>query len=238
MTQDSYALTVLLVPFICSFFLAPIAVRFGWRRRAFMRLCSWMLIALGVLSLIGNTKRSGWHAVAWGAAFLVAAAMGFHLSGERPGGPFVRRSATRLWRRCTGAVSVLRPRRNTDELIVLCERRIGRPVDVASEFRVKTPAGPRTHLLAVAAGYVWWVELQPWRSTIGCILLYRPLDGLAAHSERVRPGDYRLELSWPASGELFVGRLHGAGADRLAGQLAAEQFVRARASAPTREEGH
>jgi hypothetical protein len=122
-------------------------------------------------------------------------------------------------------------------LIVLCERRIGKPVDIASEFRVKTPAGPRTHLLAVAAGYVWWVELQPWRSTIGCILLYRPLDGLAAHSERVRPGDYQLELSWPASGELFVGRLHGAGADRLAGQLAAEQFARSRASAPAREEG-
>jgi hypothetical protein len=234
MTQNSYALTVLLVPFICSYLLAPIAVRFGWTRRAFMRLCSWMLVALGVLAVIGNANRVGWHAVAWGAAFLTAAAIGLHLSDGRGHGLRVPRSARRMWRQCT---SVLGPRRDPDELVVLCERRIGRPVDVASQFRVKTPAGPRTHVLAVAAGHVWWLELHPWRGTIGCILLYRPLDGLAAHSERVRPGRYQLELSWPASGELFVGRLDGTGADRLAGQLAAEQFARAGASAPARKEG-
>jgi len=235
-TRDTYALTVLLVPFICSFVLAPIAVRFGWTRRAFMRLCSWILLALGVLSIIGNAKRAGWDAVAWGAAFLLGAAIGLHLSDGRGRGVRAPRSATRMWRGCTGAVSALRPGRDPDDLIVLCERRIGRPVNVASQFRVKTPSGPRTHVLAVAAGCVWWLELQPWRDTIGCILLYRPLDGLAAHSERVRPGRYQLELSWPASGELFVGRLHGAGADRFAGQLAAEQFARARASASAREE--
>ena len=180
--------------------------------------------------------RAGWDAVAWGAAFLLGAAIGLHLSDGRGRGVRAPRSATRMWRGCTGAVSALRPGRDPDDLIVLCERRIGRPVNVASQFRVKTPSGPRTHVLAVAAGCVWWLELQPWRDTIGCILLYRPLDGLAAHSERVRPGRYQLELSWPASGELFVGRLHGAGADRFAGQLAAEQFARASASASAREE--
>ena len=236
MTRDAYALTVLLVPFICSFILAPIAVRFGWTRRAFMRICSWILLALGVLSIIGNAKRAGWDAVAWGAAFLLAAAIGLHLSARRRRGVRAPRPATRMWRRCTGAVCVLRPGHDPDDLIVLCERRIGRPVDVASQFRVKTPSGPRTHVLALAAGSVWWLELQPWRETIGCILLYRPLHGLAAHSERVRPGRYQLELSWPASGELFVGSLHGAGADRFAGHLAAEQFARARTGTPAREE--
>jgi hypothetical protein len=92
-------------------------------------------------------------------------------------------------------------------------------------------------VLAVAAGFVWWLELRPWRDTVGSILLYRPLDGLAAHSERVRRGRYQLELSWPASGELFVGKLYGASADRFAGQLVAEQFVRAQTSAPAGEVG-
>jgi hypothetical protein len=198
-----------------------------------------MLVVLGILSVIGSANGAGWwHAFAFGVAFLTAGAMGLRLSNGHERGSWAPRSATRVWRQCTGAVSAPRPHYDPDELIARCERRIGRPVDVASRFRVKTPGGPRTHVLAVAAGCVWWLELQPWRDTVGCVLLYRPLDGLAAHSERVRPGRYQLELSWPADGELFVGTLRGAGADRFAGQLVAEQFARAWTCAPACEEGH
>jgi hypothetical protein len=88
----------------------------------------------------------------------------------------------------------------------------------------------------LAAGRVWWIELHPWRTALGPILLYRSLHGLAAHTERRRGGSHQVELSWPSSGELFLGTLYGPGADRVAGQLAAEQFARAHVSTPAHEE--
>jgi hypothetical protein len=118
-----------------------------------------------------------------------------------------------------------------EHLILLCERRIGQPVDAAARLRVKTPEGRRTRVLALAGGHIWWLEAHPWRNRVGRIMLYRPLQGLAAHSERRRRGRYALELSWPAIGELFVGTLYGPGADRVTGQLAAEQFARTTACA-------
>lgn len=116
--------------------------------------------------------------------------------------------------------------RAADRLTLLCERRIGQPVSAATRIRVKTPDGRRTRVLALAGGHVWWLELSPWRARVGRILLYRSLDGLAAHTERRLGGRHVLELSWPAAGELFVGTLRGAGGDGLIGQLTSEQFAR------------
>lgn len=203
----------------------------------FVRVFSWLLFALAVLSATGNSGQSAVARVAWSLAFLVAAAIGFRVSSgvsarlPKPGLP------KRALRRSVAATSVTRLHRDPRELIVRCERRIGRPVDMAGYARVKTPSGARKHVLAVAAGYVWWLELHPWRGSVGRILLYRPLNGLAAHSEPHRRGRHLLELSWPANGELFVTTLHGPGADRLAGQLAAEQFARAGAGASAHKEG-
>jgi hypothetical protein len=227
----SYALAALLMPFVSWHLVAPVAVLFGWTRPAFMRLGSWVFVLLAVLAAVGDVEHSPPHRVAWGAAWLVAAAISFRLSRHTgtqaaPGSPGRVRSSF------AAAVSAARPNRDPHELVVLCERRIGRPVDAAARLRVRTPSGARTHALALAAGYVWWIELRPWRTRLGPILLYRSLRGLAAHAEGRRSGSHRLELSWPASGELFLGTLHGPGANRLIGQLAAEQFARANVSAP------
>jgi hypothetical protein len=202
-----------------------------------MRVFSWLLLALAVLTATGDARQGALARIAWSLAFVVAAAVGFRLSSgvvarlPKPGLP------ERALRRSVAAIGVERFHRDPLELIVRCERRIGRAVDIAGYARVTTPSGARNHVLAVAAGYVWWLELHPLRGSVGRILLYRSLDGLAAHSEPRRRGRHLLELSWPGNGELFVATLHGPGADRLAGQLAAEQFARAGAGATAHEEG-
>jgi hypothetical protein len=203
----------------------------------FMRVFSWLLLALAILTATGDASQGTVERVAWSLAFVAAAAVGFRLSSRvavRLPKPSLHTSARR---RSVAAISVTRFDRDPRELIVRCERRIGRTVDIASYARVKTPSGARNHVLAVAAGYVWWLELHPWRDSVGRIVHYRPLDGLAAHSEPRRRGRHLLELSWPANGELFVATLHGPGADGLAGQLAAEQFARAGAGTPGHKEG-
>jgi hypothetical protein len=121
-------------------------------------------------------------------------------------------------------------------LTVLCERRLGRPVDAASRVRSKTRAGTRISVLALAAGYVWWLELHPWRTEIGAIVGYRPLAGLAPHTEPRRKGRHAVELSWPTSGELFVGTAYGSGAARLVGQLTADEFARTQVGSNARED--
>jgi hypothetical protein len=235
--QASYALAALFVPFVGWYLVAPVAVLFGWTRRAFMRLCSWIPLLLAVLSAAGDVDRAASQRIAWGVAWVAAAAIGFRLSGRVGVDLPARGPLSRLRHRSRSITDAVRPERDPHELIVLCERRLGKPVDTAVRLRVKTPSGARTHVLALAAGYLWWIELHPWRTELGPILCYRSLQGLAAHTERRRGGRHVVELSWPSSGELFVGTLYGPGADRLAGQLAADQFARARASVPASAEG-
>lgn len=218
MRHASYALAALLVPIVGWFVLAPAAVMFGWTRRAFMRLCSWAMLLLALLSAFGDTASSGSQRVAWSVGWLAAAVIGFRFGG---GGRF-----DRLGRRCAAAVSARRPDTDSRELIALCERRIGRQVDAAARLRFTSSSGVRTHVLALAAGYLWWLELRPWRTNVGAIVGYRPLNGLAPHTERRRDGRHVIELSWPSSGELFVGTVYGRGADRLVGQLTADEFAR------------
>ncbi len=232
MRQASFAVVALLVPFVGWYLMAPVAVLFGWARRAFMRLCSWAMLLLAVLSAVGSLEPAAAARAAWGISWLVAAAIGFRLAGGIGG----RGRLARLSRRCANAISASLPERDPSALIVLCERRIGRQVDAAARLRVKTPSGARTHALALAASHLWWLELHPWRMRTGAIIAYRPLDGLAAHMERRRAGRHLVELSWPAVGELFVGMLYGPGADRLAGQLTAEQFARMHAHTPAPED--
>ena len=185
------------------------------RQRRVMRALGWILLALALLSVVGGVDPSLSTRAAWAALWLGAAAFAFRLSRGS-------RTEARLPRPRTG---------DPDELILLCERRIGRSVEAAARVRVKTPRGARTHALALAAGYLWWIELRTWPTRVGVILLYLPLEGLAGHTQRRRRGRHRMELSWPCSGELFLGTLHGPGTDRLAGLLAAEQFSLARACA-------
>jgi hypothetical protein len=128
--------------------------------------------------------------------------------------------------RCAAAISALRADHDSRELIALCERRIGRRVDAAARLRFTSAAGVRTHVLALAAGYLWWLELRPWRTNVGAIVGHRPLNGLAPHTERRRDGRHVIELSWPSSGELFIGTVYGRGADRLVGHLTADEFAR------------
>lgn len=125
-----------------------------------------------------------------------------------------------------------RSRRAPGYLAVLCEQRIGRPVIAAARIRVRTPAGPRTHVLALTDGVLWWIELHPWRSGLGAIIAWRALDDLVVHSAPQLVRGHILELSSPGTGELLVGTVRGPGADRLLGQLAAEQFARTQANSP------
>jgi hypothetical protein len=225
-----------LVPFVGWYLLAPIAMVFGWTRSAFMRSCSWAMLLLAVLAAAGSTGRAAAPRVAWSVGWLAAATIGFRFAG----GLRARRPAAgppaRAWRRLAASIPAARPGQDPDELIVLCERRIGRPVQAAARLRVKTPSGGRTHVLALAAGCLWWLELHPWRSRVGAILGYRPLEGLAAHTGQRRRGRHAIELSWPLTGELYVGTLRGRGAERLAGQLAADQFARTATSPRASEE--
>jgi hypothetical protein len=103
-------------------------------------------------------------------------------------------------------------------------------VIAAARIRIETAEGRRrTRALAIAAGQVWWLELGSWRRrAVGRVLGWRPLEGLAAHTEARRGGGYVIELSWPAQCELYTGTLSaGEDADRLVGQLAADAFARA-----------
>jgi hypothetical protein len=201
--------------------------------RRFVRRFSSLLPALAVLSATAAAAQGVLARVAWGMAFLVAATIGLRLSSRAAGRPSKPGPITHLWRR---SAWVPRFHRDPCKLIVQCERRIGRAVDAAGHLRVQTPSGTRDHVLAVAADYVWWLELPSWRGNVGPILLYRPLDGPAAHSETRRGARHLLELSWPASAELFIGTFHGPGADRLVGRLSAEQFARVAAVAPAHDE--
>jgi hypothetical protein len=226
----SYALVALAVPLVSWYLLAPLAVLFGWPRRALMRVCCWMLVLLAALSVVGAARGAALDSTIWGAAWLVAATLGFWLA-RRPGrdlrGPAL---VSLLWCACTDRT---RSRRDPHELIVLCERRVGRPVDAAARIRVQTPSGACTYVLALAVGYLWWIQLDAWRTRLGRILAYRPLDGLALHTEQQRRGRHVIELSWPSCGELFAGTLSGPGADWLVGHLAAEQFARSQVRLPT-----
>jgi hypothetical protein len=127
-----------------------------------------------------------------------------------------------------------RTRRAPGYLAVLCERRIGRAVIAATRVRVRTPSGPRTHVLALTDGVLWWIEVSVWRSRLGAIIAWRALNDLVVHSApRLGLGrGHVLELSSPSTGELLVGTVRGPGADRLLGQLAAEQFARTQANSP------
>lgn len=123
-----------------------------------------------------------------------------------------------------------RSRRSPGYLAALCERRIGRPVIAAARIRVRTPAGPRTHALALTDGVLWWIELSAWRSRLGAVIAWRALDDLVIHSAPRLGRGHLLELSSPGTGELLVGAVRGPGADRLLGQLAAERFARTQAT--------
>jgi hypothetical protein len=128
--------------------------------------------------------------------------------------------------------------RSAEELIVLCERRIGRPVDAAARIRVRTASGTRILALAVADGWLWWLDAHPRRSRVGRIVLYQPLDGLSMYTETRRRGRHWVELSAPATGELFLGLIYGPGAERLVGQITAEQFAHAQTCIRPGEETH
>jgi len=119
-----------------------------------------------------------------------------------------------------------------DTLAVLCEQRIGRRALAAARIRVSTPAGARTHALALSDCVLWWIALDRWRTRLGPVLAWRPLDGLVIHTTARRRGGHRLELSSPATGELLTGIVHGPGAERLVGQLTADQFARVAATCP------
>jgi hypothetical protein len=214
--------------------LAPVAFLFGLRRRVLMRVCSWILVMLAVLSVAGAVKGTALERTAWAFAWLVAAALGFRLA-RRPGTDLRRPAA--VWRLRFACIDRARSRRDPHKLIVLCEQRVGKPIDAASRIRVKTPSGARTHVLALAVGYLWWMELDAWRTRLGRILAYRSLNGLALHTEQQRQGRHLIELSWPSGGELFTGTASGAGADRLVGHLVAEQFARSQARLPTAGNG-
>jgi|GEM_PF-5469551 len=114
------------------------------------------------------------------------------------------------------------------DLGLLCERRIGQPVVAAATLKVQSDRRSTKLALAMTAAHLWWLELKTWpRPRVGRVLGWRPLEGLAAHTERRRGGRYVLELSWPLDGELYTGELEaGSDADRLVGQLTAEAFAR------------
>jgi hypothetical protein len=125
--------------------------------------------------------------------------------------------------------------KGSTKLALLCERRIGQTVVAAARIRVETAEGRRrTRGLAIAGGQLWWLEVGGWpRRAVGRVLGWRPLEGLAAHTERRRNGGYVIELSWPEQCELYTGLLlPGEDADQLVGQLAADAFSRAARSAP------
>lgn len=118
------------------------------------------------------------------------------------------------------------------EFRILCERRIGHPVDAACRARFETANGTRAYALALTAGWLWWLEIYRWPLRIGRVLSYQPLHGLVAHTSYHR-GRHHVELSWPVAGVLLIGVLQGKQAEDFDGKLTAALFNQSTARTST-----
>jgi hypothetical protein len=125
------------------------------------------------------------------------------------------------------------------KLAMACEHRLGRIIDVACVFNLKTvtsPVGnfePRKSLcvvLALAEGNLWLLEFRYWAVgfDVGGVLGGFPRFGLASqwrHRWWAWPAVWKAELSWPGLATYITGSLIGGDdADRIMGLLAADEF--------------
>jgi hypothetical protein len=221
-----YVPAFLFIPLVARWLVYPLFKAAG---RAALLLTSWVLLLFAFTSL-DPTMGKGHD---WGAlGCLGASLLGFVLMARlRPPIP-PPRLFSRLWRLPSGLVAfllhALAGAGAAQALPSRCERRLGQPVLAASRIRVHTPNGKRVQAIALTQDHIFWLEHDPWRQHIGRVLAWRPLTGLAPHaaSQRLRRSQ-QLELSWPATCELFTGTLLArADADHFVGQLTASHFQR------------
>jgi hypothetical protein len=226
-----YVPAFLFVPVVARWLVYPLFKAAG---RAALLLTSWVLLLFAFTSL-DPTMGKGHDLGALGC--LGASLLGFLLMARlRPPIPPPRLFG-RLWCLPSGLVGFL-PRAlagggGAHTLASRCERRLGQPVLAASSIRVQTLNGKRVQAIALTQDHIFWLEHDPWRQQIGRVLAWRPLTGLAPHAapRRFRKNQL-LELSWPATCELFIGTLlAGADADHFVGQLTASHFQRTPARA-------
>jgi hypothetical protein len=124
-----------------------------------------------------------------------------------------RLSPSHAWRRVT-----------SDEIGVLCERRIGDRVDAAAPITITD----QRCVLALAGNAVWVLEdgSSSRHPEVGRVLARWSRDELVSHVEPSGRGQ-RLELSWPRHGALVRGLMPaGTPADAFTGQLVADELAR------------
>jgi hypothetical protein len=220
-----YVPAFLFIPLVGRWVIYPLCKALG---RAVLVLASWVLLLFAFTSLDPSNGK-GHDLGALGC--LGASLLGFFLMARLHPPIPPPRVFTRLWRGPAGLLARLAPRaghRGSHTLATLCERRLGQPVVAACLVRAPTPAGPRVQAVALTQAHIFWLEHEPWRRQVGRVVAWRPLAGLAPHAAPQRfSRRHLLELSWPATCELFTGTLLlGSDADTFVGQLTANQFQR------------
>jgi hypothetical protein len=226
-----YAPAFLLVPFVARYAVYPAmrVIGFAAAGRTLLRLNAWAFLIFAFASL---DPSNGKGRVAAAIGLLLASLLTFRLLARlKPPTPTPRllRWITRSPRTLLTPLATRRPGRDRHPpLTVLCERRIGEPVLAACRIRIRTTNGTQICAIALTETQILWLEERPGRQQLGSVLSWRPLAGLATHTERGRVGGYRLELSWPGQCELFTGTLFpGPDADGFVGHLTAAVFARA-----------
>jgi hypothetical protein len=172
-------------------------------------------MSLGVLATLAD------HRYAWAGWLSASAALAWLLlrRSSEPGNP-----AERRWR---GRPASLAWRRSSPEdVITLCERRIGLRVDAAVPATIA--ANPQHCILALAGDGVWVLEDESRMAhpQVGRVLTCWSRRDLVAHLEP-SGGERLLELSWPAHAALVRGVVAPPSiADAFACQLLADEFAR------------
>ena len=221
-----YVPAFLFIPLVGRWVIYPLCKALG---RAVLLLASWVLLLFAFTSL-DPSNGNGHDLGAIGC--LGASLLGFFLMARLHPPIPPPRVLTRLWQRPAALLSRLVPAqargRGSHTLATLCERRLGQPVLAACLVQAPTPAGAHVQAIALTQTHIFWLDHEPWRGQIGRVLAWRPLAGLAPHTASPRFSRRQLlELSWPATCELFTGTLlAGADADTFVGQLTASQFQR------------
>ena len=203
-----------------ALFLEVLAFWFILRSLLTARLVLFFGRLLVVMMVVGALATIDERRFVWAACFAGSALLAWLLLARWRGRAVRRRRTPRL------PTSLAWRGKSADELATLCERRIGMKVDAAAPATIS--AEPAHCVLALANDGVWVIEDRSrlGRANIGRVVACWDRNSLVAHVEHSRRGE-RLELSWPTRGAFLRGVMPaGTPADRLAGQLVADELAR------------
>ena len=207
-----------------ALFLEVVAFWFVLRWLLLGRLILLIGSALVVMMIIGALGTLDERQYVWSACFGGSAALAWLLlrrwrrtRHQRQRGPRLPRLLS--WRGKT-----------PDEVAVLCERRIGLPVDAATPI-ILAAKPPTACVLALAGDGLWVLEDESrlGRERLGRVLACWDRESLVAHVDHCRRSEV-LELSWPRQGALIRGTMRsGRCVGQFASQLAADELASRRA---------